>query len=101
MSLKQKVVSTFVSLTLATGALAGSVQTSSAGKLTKAEIAALAGIGGLIVGSIIANPRPAYHGGYRSAWERHLDRCFARYRTYDPASDTYVGYDGDLHRCRL
>ena len=30
----------------------------------------------------------------------HIRWCFNRYRSYDPRSDTYVGYDGDRHRCR-
>lgn len=28
-------------------------------------------------------------------------RCEARYRSYDRFSDTYMGFDGDRHRCRL
>jgi BA14K-like protein len=31
----------------------------------------------------------------------HIARCEARYRSYDPLSDTFVGYDGRRHRCRL
>ena len=27
-------------------------------------------------------------------------RCEARYRSYDRSSDTYMGFDGDRHRCR-
>ncbi len=28
-------------------------------------------------------------------------RCLARYSSYDPDSDTYIGYDGYQHYCRL
>jgi hypothetical protein len=31
----------------------------------------------------------------------HVARCEARYRSYDPASDTFLGYDGERHYCRL
>jgi hypothetical protein len=31
----------------------------------------------------------------------HVARCDAEYRSYDPASDTYLGYDGQRHYCRL
>lgn len=41
-------------------------------------------------------PAPVYRGGYS-----HVDACYARYRSYDPRSDTYIGYDGRAHRCRL
>jgi hypothetical protein len=30
-----------------------------------------------------------------------VDRCLARYRSYDPRTDTYVGYDGYERRCNL
>lgn len=102
MSLRTKLVSTLVSITIAAGALAGATQPSAAGKLTKGQIAALAGVGGFIVGTAIANANrgPVYHG-YRSSWDYHVQRCFARYASYDPYSDTYLGYDGFRHRCRL
>lgn len=35
-------------------------------------------------------------GGGGSA---HVDWCLNRYRSYDPASDTFLGYDGYRHRC--
>ena len=31
----------------------------------------------------------------------HADRCFARYRSYDSVTDTYVTFGGDRKRCRL
>jgi len=36
------------------------------------------------------------YGGYNA----HVQWCLNRYRSYDPASDTYLGYDGYRHRCR-
>jgi len=38
-----------------------------------------------------------YSGGYSSA---HVRWCLNRYRSYDPRTDTYLGYDGYRHRCR-
>jgi hypothetical protein len=29
----------------------------------------------------------------------HVQYCMSRYRTYDPATDTFIGYDGLHHRC--
>lgn len=29
----------------------------------------------------------------------HVQWCLNRYRSYDPASDTFLGYDGYRHRC--
>jgi hypothetical protein len=39
-------------------------------------------------------------GVYRSGYG-HVARCEARYRTYDPRTNTFVGYDGRLHYCRF
>lgn len=38
---------------------------------------------------------PGY--GPRSDW---LSYCFSRYRSFDPVSGTYMGYDGRRHPCR-
>ena len=35
---------------------------------------------------------------YTQAW---LDSCSRRYRSFDPASGTYVGFDGRVHPCVL
>ena len=36
-------------------------------------------------------------------WMRssHRERCEDRYRSYDPWTDTFLGFDGDRHFCRL
>lgn len=41
---------------------------------------------------------PSYSYGY--AGNAHERWCLAHYRTYDPASDTYIGTDGYRHYCR-
>lgn len=58
--------------------------------------AAAAGIIGLAVGAIAAGA--ASEG---SSGNGHVERCLNRYRSYDPSTDTYRGYDGRVHRCRL
>lgn len=66
--------------------------------------AVAAGVAGLavgaIVGSAIANqnqyaPAPVYGGG--GDWHAY---CASKYRSYDVASGTYLGYDGYRHPCR-
>lgn len=42
------------------------------------------------------------HKRYGSrSWQRHVRKCSKKYRTYDRRSDTYMGYDGREHQCRL
>lgn len=86
-----------------------------------------AGILGLAAGAVIGGaltPREVYYDDYyapppvyyyRSApayaydppvvtyrlGYGHVARCEARYRTYDPRTDTFMGYDGRPHYCRL
>ena len=45
-----------------------------------------------------------YYGGGRygpcqSTFNGHVEWCLARYRSYNPQTDTFVGYDGYRHRC--
>lgn len=105
MSLRTSIVSSLLSLTVVAGAMAGTVGQSEAKKLSKGEVAAIAGVGGFVLGLGIANANrgPYYYddGYYGGSWAVHVDRCYARYRTYDHRSDTYIGYDGYPHRCRL
>ncbi len=44
--------------------------------------------------------RRAYAAPRLSRYERHVKRCYASYRTYDKRSDTFIGYDGNEHKCR-
>lgn len=36
----------------------------------------------------------------RRYYSRHVEWCLGRYRSYNPATDMYLGYDGRYHRCR-
>ena len=53
---------------------------------------------GVIIGSMLAQPRyapaPAYYGN------RHA-YCSQKYRSYNPRTGTYTGYDGRQHYCRI
>jgi len=64
--------------------------------------AAAAGIGGLAAGALIggaiagqqqAQAAPAVDPDY-------IAYCSRKYRSFDPASGTYLGYDGQRHVCR-
>lgn len=48
-------------------------------------------LGAAITGSM--NQGPAY--------STHVDRCEARYRSYNPRTDQYLGNDGRYHFCTL
>jgi BA14K-like protein len=75
---------------------------------------------GLIIGGLVAAPHyyegpypyyyyPYYYPGYYApryvgpigygapGWEAY---CFSRYRSFDPISGTYLGYDGMRRYCR-
>ncbi len=65
--------------------------------------AAIAGFAaGALLGGMLAAPRPYY---YRRAAPYYYDRddavqyCLSRFRSYDPYSGTYLGYDGYRHPC--
>jgi hypothetical protein len=72
----------------------------------------VAGIFGLAIGAIIAgaiaNGNNNNNSG-RSSGDRvigrvdsgHVARCYARYKSYDERSDTFLGYDGVRHLCNL
>ncbi len=44
-----------------------------------------------------APPPPPYYG--RQAYSDPIAYCMSRFRSYDPYSMTYVGYDGRRHPC--
>jgi hypothetical protein len=69
-------------------------------------------LGGLLLGGIIAS-QPNYYGGpayygppgyyYGPGYAGPPDwvaYCFSRYRSFDPVSGTYMGYDGVRHACQ-
>jgi hypothetical protein len=65
-------------------------------------------IGGAIIGGAIANSQPRYYGPgpyypgpayYAPPPGDAVAYCMQRFRSYDPGSGTYVGYDGLRHPC--
>ncbi len=46
----------------------------------------------------------SFYGGYwgvpvYDTYDAHVEWCLRRYRSYNPATDAYLGYDGYYHRC--
>jgi BA14K-like protein len=65
-----------------------------------------AGIAGFAAGALLGSalaPRPYYYYGEPTyAYEPppgDVAYCEQRFRSYDPASGTYLGYDGRRHPC--
>jgi hypothetical protein len=65
-------------------------------------------IGGMIIGGIIVSQYPRnYYEGYPPypmyrhypAWDGAIAYCMRRFKSYDPYSMTYLGYDGFRHPC--
>jgi len=70
-------------------------------RLKPGEAAALGAVGGLLVGTIIANSskqqvQPAPSTGLPM---QHYVWCDAKYKTYVIATNTYTGYDMKPHYC--
>jgi hypothetical protein len=60
--------------------------------------------GALIGGAIAASQQPRYYGpapayGYGPPPGDAVGYCMSRFKSYDPASGTYLGYDGYRHPC--
>jgi hypothetical protein len=47
---------------------------------------------------VVIRPAPRYV--VRTGYNRHVRWCLNNYRSYDPDSNTFVTYDGDVRRCR-
>ena len=47
--------------------------------------------------ALLAN-RDYYDRGYNRG-DAHVEYCLDRYRSYDVETDSFLGYDGDYHRC--
>jgi hypothetical protein len=45
-------------------------------------------------------PPPVYRAPVRTWRQAHVDWCLASYRSYNPATDTFMGYDGYAHYCQ-
>jgi hypothetical protein len=52
---------------------------------------------GTMLGAALAQPRPAPTVVYGSDWVAY---CSAKYKSYNPATNLYLGYDGYYHTCR-
>jgi hypothetical protein len=102
MSITKKISISLIAGGLALGTMGASGQ-ANAGGLTKKEAIFLAGAGGFVLGAIVGSHNYHRHGRviYVSSWQAHVNRCYARYNSYDAHSDTYIGYDGYEHYCRL
>jgi len=48
-------------------------------------------VGGALLGAYGA---PRYNDG-----NAHVEWCLNRYRSYNPRTDRFLGYDGEYHRC--
>ncbi|MGB3338961.1 MAG: BA14K family protein [Devosia sp.] len=66
------------------------------------------GIFGIALGAIIAGAIANENQGNGDIvvgrpgnYSSHVDACYARYRSYDERTDTFMGYDGVRHRCNL
>jgi hypothetical protein len=64
-----------------------------------------AGVAGLaagaIIGGAIANSQASQSNYYegRSSSDGALQYCIQRFKSFDPQSGTYLGYDGNRHAC--
>jgi hypothetical protein len=60
---------------------------------------------GAAIGSIIANGNGPRGGDVvvrrANNYDSHVAACYARYRSYDERTNTFMGYDGIRHECRL
>jgi len=92
-----------------------SVNSAAARNRTGAVVAA--GIAGLVVGGLIAShayrpryyydpgpvyyyaPAPRYYAPPPAYYDPAIAYCMRRFRSYDPYSMTYLGYDGRRHFC--
>jgi BA14K-like protein len=55
------------------------------------------GIGAAIIGGIILNE--AARADHRSSHGDQWDRCAQTYRSFEPSTGMYTGYDGERHTC--
>ena len=58
---------------------------------------------GLLGGALIASQAPYYGGAYQAYPQGSVadasGYCASRFKSYDPSSGTYLGYDGQRHPC--
>jgi hypothetical protein len=53
---------------------------------------------GVLLGGALAAPPPVYYEP-QPAYDADEAYCVQRFKSYDPASGTYLGYDGQRHAC--
>ena len=96
---------------IAAVALAGALATASVGATT--ETAEAHGLGGaIVVGALVglgflalthhfSSTAYAYYptASYAYYPNNHVAWCEAHFRSYSPATDSYLGFDGYYHRC--
>jgi len=91
--------------TLMAATIAGSALVASPAEAGKRERYIGAGIlAGVIGTAIVARERRhrrEIRRYRRSSWERHVNRCYRRYRSYDEGTDTWIDRYGRERRCRL
>ena len=56
-------------------------------------------IGGLAAGAIVGGAIAAGQANAAAAAQQNVAYCVQRFRSYDPASGTYLGTDGYRHPC--
>src|SRR5262245_59253941 len=110
MTLKQ-IVATGIAIAAVAALLINSVvQPASADELSNEELAVMVGIGATMLRAAVGTRPQPFHRNhpthdviydYEGAREVHAERCRLRYRTYDERYDTFTGFDGNLHFCRL
>jgi BA14K-like protein len=64
-----------------------------------AGAAALGIVGGMIIGSAIANQQQAQQPIYAGNGNAHVAWCLDRYRSYDVPTDTYMSHSGYRKYC--
>jgi uncharacterized protein YcfJ len=110
----KKYLATFASLALAGGIITADIQHAEAKKGRNAAFAAGA-LTGAIVGGVLGNSaarraeasdgyyvyrNQRYNFGRGPAWDEHVAWCSRKYRSYQPRSNTWVSYSGNVRYCR-
>lgn len=103
MSIVKKLTISLTAAVILAGTFGATNQANASG-LSRDEAAILAGAGGFILGAIVGSS--SRHGRHPRVihvdyFDAHIARCLSRYRTYNPGTDTYIGFDGYYHLCRL
>jgi hypothetical protein len=104
----------FLKTIAAVAALSIAAVSYSAPAEANANDAIIAGAAGFAVGTLFGNatarpryvapryvaPQPVYYYGH-PRYRQWVAYCSAKYRSFDPRSGLYLGYDGQYHPCRF